>query len=222
MYGRAGANHEFIDRMLAGDMVGALNELKKQAIAGDPTAINLYGDFAYWNCYLGRRPEQLDSYAAMQTQESRSLPAADAEWFRDAFMDDIAFDKAVVAACSEIVNVDQAFDMVYERAKQGDSTSLWLASLTSGKMDQSQQLLRAAAIAGSSDAQFQIAFVLNPVCRQRTTAQARAHSYRASPEGRFRRDIVRQVDLNSTSRKSVPLPVIMTVRVPVAIPFDAR
>ncbi len=159
MYGRAGASHEFIDRMVGGDIVGALDELKRQAIGGDPAAINLYGDFAYWNCYLGRRPEQLDSYAAMQMQESRSLPAADAEWFRNAFMDDIAFDKAVVAACSEVVDVDQAFDMLYERAKQGDS-SLWLASLTSGKMDERQQLLRAAAVAGSSDAQFQIAFVV--------------------------------------------------------------
>jgi TPR repeat protein len=157
---RLGASHQFIARLVGGDVLGALNDLKKQAIAGDPTAINVYGDFTYWNCFVHRSPEQLDSYAAMQMQESRTLPATDAEWFREAFMEDIAFEKAVVAACSEVVNVDQAFDMVDERAKQGDSASLWLASMTVGKMAESQQLLRAAAIAGSADAQFEIAFVV--------------------------------------------------------------
>ena len=146
-YRQAGANHQFLDLMVGGDVVGALNELKKQALAGDPAAINLYGDFTYWNCFIHRSPAQLDSYAATQIQESRSLPAADAEWFRDAFVEDIAFDKAVVAACSEAFNVDQAFDMVDERAKQGDSASLRLASMTASKMAERQQLLRAAAVA---------------------------------------------------------------------------
>jgi hypothetical protein len=75
-------------------------------------------------------------------------------------VEDIAFDKAVVAACSEAVNVDQAFDMVDERAKQGDSASLRLASMTASKMAERQQLLRAAAVAGSADAQFEIAFTV--------------------------------------------------------------
>lgn len=159
-YGRVGASHQLIDRIVGGDIVGALNDLKHQAIAGDPTAINLYGSFTYWNCFLGRSPEQLDSYAAMQMRESQSLTAADAEWFREAFMEDIAFDKAVVAACREAVDADQAFEMLDERAKQGDGTSLWLSSMTAGNLAGSQQLLRAAAIAGSSDAQFEIAFVV--------------------------------------------------------------
>jgi TPR repeat protein len=159
-YGRHGASPQFIDRLAAGDVVGALNALKAQAIAGDPSAIDAYGSFTYWNCFLHRSTEQLDSYSAMQMQESRSLPAADGEWFREAFMDDIAFERAVVDACNEVVVVDQAFDLVYERAKQGDGGNLWLASLTAGNLAESQQLLRAAASAGSADAQFEIAVVV--------------------------------------------------------------
>jgi len=159
-YRQAGANPEFLDRMVGGDVEGALKELRRQAQTGDPAAINLYGDFAYWNCFLHRTPEQLDSYAATQLQESNSLPPADGEWFRTAFMDDIAFDKSVAAACSGAVNVDEAFDMVDERAKQGDAASLYLASMTVSKMVDGQRLLRAAAIAGSPDAQFEIAFIV--------------------------------------------------------------
>jgi hypothetical protein len=159
-YRRLGASQQFIDQMVDGNMEGALNNLKKQALSGDPAAISVYGDFTYWNCFIHRSPEQLDSYAATQMQESRSLPAADAEWFRDAFAEDVAVDKAVVAACSEAVNVDQAFDMVDESAKQGDGASLLLSSMTANKMPEKQQLLRAAAIAGSADAQFEIAFTV--------------------------------------------------------------
>jgi TPR repeat protein len=146
--------------MVDGHMVKALNDLKGQALAGNPAAISVYGDFTYWNCFLHRSPEQLDSYAATQMQESRSLPAADAEWFRDAFAEDVAVDEAVAAACSEAVNVDQAFDLVDESAKQGDGASLFVSSMTANNMPKQQQLMRAAAIAGSADAQFEIAFIV--------------------------------------------------------------
>ncbi len=100
------------------------------------------------------------SYARIQLQEAHSLPSADAEWFRKAFIDDMDYEKAIVAACGEAVDVDQAFDLVDQRAKQRDSTSLWLASMMAGNIAESQQLSRAAAIAGSADAQFDIAFTV--------------------------------------------------------------
>lgn len=159
-YQRLGASQQFIDQMVDGNMVGALNILKKQALSGDPAAISVYGDFAYWNCFLHRSPEQLDSYAATQMRESRALPAADAEWFRAAFAEGVAVDKAVVATCSEAVNVEQAFDMVDESARQGDAANLFLSSMMTNSMVEKQQLLRAAAIAGSADAQFEIAFTV--------------------------------------------------------------
>ncbi len=96
----------------------------------------------------------------MQMQESRSLPAADAQWFRDAFAENFAIEKAVVAACGDAVDVNQAFAMVRESAKQGDGANLFLSSMTANMMPEQQQLLRAAAIAGSADAQFQIAFTV--------------------------------------------------------------
>jgi hypothetical protein len=159
-YRRLGASQQFIDQMVDGNRVGALNKLKEQALSGDPAAISVYGDFTYWNCFLHRTPEQLDSYATTQVQESRTLPTADAEWFRDAIAEEVAIDKAVVAACSEAVNVDQAFDMVDESAKQGDGANLFLSSMTANNMAERQQLLRAAAIAGSADARFDIAFTV--------------------------------------------------------------
>src|SRR5262249_28751213 len=100
-YRRLGASRQFIDQMADGNRVVALINLKKQALSGDPAAINVYGDFTYWSCFAHRSPEQLDSYATTQVQESRSLPAAAAEWFRDAFAEDVALDKAVGAACRE-------------------------------------------------------------------------------------------------------------------------
>ena len=89
-YRRLGASQQFIEQMVDGNMVGALNNLKKQALSGDPAAISVYGDFTYWNCFLHGTPEQVDSYAPIQSQESRTLPPADAEWFRDAVAEDVA------------------------------------------------------------------------------------------------------------------------------------
>jgi TPR repeat protein len=159
-YGRLGASPQFIDRLVSGDVAGALRDLKKQALAGDPVTINAYGDFVYWNCFSHRSPQQLDSYTAMQMRESNALPASDAEWFREAFLDDTAFEKAVLDACKDVVDVDQASDLVEAQAKQGNGTSLWLESMTVGNQAESQQLMRAAASAGSADAQFEIAFVV--------------------------------------------------------------
>jgi hypothetical protein len=141
-------------------MVGALNNLKKQALSGDPPAISVYGDFTYWNCFLHGTSEQVDNYATMQTQKSPTLPAADAEWLRDAAAEDVAINKTVVAACREAVNVGQVFDMVDESAKQGDGANLFLSSKTANDMPEMQRRLRAAALAGSPDAQFEIAFTV--------------------------------------------------------------
>lgn len=159
-YRRLGASQQFIDQMVDGNMVGALNNLKKQALSGDPAAIGVYGDFTYWNCFLHGTSEQVDSYVTMQTQESPTLPAADAEWLRDAVAEDVAINKAVVAACREAVNVGQVFDMVDESAEQGDGANLFLSSKTANDMPEMQRRLRAAAMAGSPDAQFGIAFTV--------------------------------------------------------------
>jgi hypothetical protein len=65
-----------------------------------------------------------------------------------------------MAACSNAVDVDQAFDMADKLAKQGDGASLRLESMTARMNSEREALLRAAAIAGSADAQFEIAFAV--------------------------------------------------------------
>jgi hypothetical protein len=80
-YGRFGGDQQFFDRMVTGDVVAALRDLKAKALAKDPASIDLYGDFVYWNCISHRSLEQMDSYAAMQMQEARSLSASDGAWF---------------------------------------------------------------------------------------------------------------------------------------------
>ena len=157
-YLRLGASQQFIDHMIAGDMVGALNNLKKQTLAGDPAAIRVYGDFTYWNCFLHGGQGWPDIYATTQMQESRTLPDGDAEWFRNAVAEYVVVEKEVAAACKEAVNVGQVFDLVDESAKQGDPTNLYLSSMTANTISEEQQRLQAAAIAGSADAQFEIAF----------------------------------------------------------------
>ena len=62
-----------------------------------------------------------------------------------------------MAVCSEAVNVNEAFDMVNESAEQGYGANLFLSSMTVNNISEEQQHLRAAAIAGSADAQFEIA-----------------------------------------------------------------
>lgn len=160
-YRRLGASQQFIDQMAAGNMVQALDDLKKQALAGDPAAITVYGDFTYWRCFLFRHSgEELDRFAATQVQESWALPGADGEWFRRAVAEDVVIKKAVAAACGEVVSVEQAFDMVDESAKQGNAANLFLSWRTADKLPEQQRLLRAAAMAGSADAQFEIAFTV--------------------------------------------------------------
>ena len=159
-YRRLGASQQFIDQMVVGNKVEALKRLKQQALSGNATAIRTYADFTYWNCFAHRTPEQMDSYTEMQMQESRSLPAPDAEWFRDAFAEAVATEKEIAAACHEAVNVDQAFDMMQASAEQGDAENLYLSALTARTQPEQQRMMRAAAIAGSADAQFEIAWLV--------------------------------------------------------------
>jgi hypothetical protein len=98
--------------MVDGDLVGALKELKAKAAAGDPSAINIYGHFVYFRCATTRGLKVPNEYTESEIQGARVLPTADAEWFREALMEDIAFDQSIGAACTEVVDVDQAFALV--------------------------------------------------------------------------------------------------------------
>ncbi len=159
-YRRLGASRQFIDQMANGDMVGALNDLKKQALSGDPAAISAYGSFAYENCIGHRRTDSMDSYSQRQMSDAGALPPTDAQWFRETYAATLSLEKAVVAACDETVDVDQALDLIHRSAKQSNATGLYLSSRTATTMTDMQQQLRGAAMLGSADAQLQIAFTV--------------------------------------------------------------
>jgi hypothetical protein len=150
-----GASETLLDRLADGDVVAVLSELKAQAGAGDPAAVNILGEIAYQNCYLGGSTEVLDDYEASQVADAKALAPADAEWLTDALHRDVAFDKQLTSACAQMIDVNQAFDWVAARAKQGDGASSWLLYRAAGSMTEMQQHIREAAAAGFSEAQFE-------------------------------------------------------------------
>ena len=119
-----GASEQLLDRLVAGDAVAVLTELKAQAQRGDPTAINVLGEIADQQCHLGRADEVLDGYQASQLTNAQALPSTDREWFNTALRDDIAFDKQMNVACNQVIDQDQVHSWVAARAAQGDGASL--------------------------------------------------------------------------------------------------
>jgi hypothetical protein len=152
-----GASDQLLDRLVDRDLVAALTELKQQASGGDATAINILGEIAYQQCFLGRSANVLDEYQASQLGNTRALPAKDQAWFEAAFRYDIAYDKQMQSVCAQVVDVDQALGWVEARANQGDGASLWLQSRLGNNLAQMQQRLRDAAAAGFPEAQFELA-----------------------------------------------------------------
>jgi hypothetical protein len=49
-----GASDELVTRLIDGHLAAAITELKKEASAGDPAAINILGEIAHQQCRLGR------------------------------------------------------------------------------------------------------------------------------------------------------------------------
>jgi len=155
-----GASDQLVNRLASRHVAEALTELKQRANAGDPKAINILGEFAFQQCYLGRSPAMLDEGLAMEVADARTLPPADAAWFDAVLREDIAYDKQVAAACQQTVNVDRVFELVKARARQGDGASLWLWSRSADNYMNSQQHLRDAAAAGFSEGEFELAWAI--------------------------------------------------------------
>jgi TPR repeat protein len=155
-----GADKQRLDRLVAGDAVAVLTELKAQAQRGDPTAINVLGEIADQQCHLGRPDEVLEGYQAAQLTNAQTLPSADREWFNTALREDIAFDKQMNVACNQVIDQDQVHSWVAARAAQGDGASLWLTSNSTDNMTDRQQRLRDAAATGFAEAQFELAWAI--------------------------------------------------------------
>jgi hypothetical protein len=155
-----GASEQLLDRLAAGDVVAVLLELKARAQSGEPTAINVLGEIAYQQCYLGRTDDVLAGYQTSQLTSAQALPSTDKEWFSTALREDIAFDKQMKSACTQVIDQDQVQSWVEARAALGDGASLWLMVNATNHLAEQQQRLRDAAAAGFPEAQFELAWAI--------------------------------------------------------------
>jgi TPR repeat protein len=152
-----GASEDQLNQLADLGFAGVIAELKKKAKAGDPASINILGELAYQDCYLGRSDATVKGFVDSQIRDVQAVPAIDASWFSAVMRDDQAFYKQLRAACSEM-DQDQVMSSVKARADQGDGASLWLMYMDSHNMNEMQQRLRDAAAAGFAQAQFELAW----------------------------------------------------------------
>jgi len=154
-----GATEDQLNRLAALDIAGVLAELQQKAQAGDAASINILGEIALQNCYLGRDDATVESYVASQIRDVQAVPAIDASWFTEVLRDEEDFYKKVHAACAQ-VDVDGAMSLVKAQAEKGDGASLWLVFRDANNMTEMQQRLREAAAAGFPQAQFELAWAI--------------------------------------------------------------
>ena len=154
-----GATEEQLNRLADLDIAGVIAELKQKAQAGDRASINILGEIAYQNCYLGRDNATVESFVASQIRDVQAVPGIDASWFTAVMREDEAFYKSVHAACVQ-VDVDEAMSRVKTQAEKGDGASLWLLYRDANNMTEIQQRLREAAAAGFPQAQFELAWAI--------------------------------------------------------------
>lgn len=154
-----GATEEQLNRLADLDIAGVIAELKQKAQAGDAASINILGEIALQNCYLGRDDATVASYVASQIRDVQAVPTIDASWFSEVMREDEVFNKKVYAACAK-VDVDQVMSWVTAQAKQGNGASLWLLFRDANNIMEMQQHLREAAAAGFPQAQFELAWAI--------------------------------------------------------------
>ncbi len=154
-----GATEEQLNRLADLDIAGVIAELKQKAQAGDRASINILGEIAYQNCYLGRDNATVESFVASQIRDVQTVPGIDASWFTAVMREDEAFYKSVHAACVQ-VDVDEVMSLVKTQAEKADGASLWLLYRDANNMTEIQQRLREAAAAGFPQAQFELAWAI--------------------------------------------------------------
>ena len=155
-----GASDRLIDALAGRDIAGAVAELQRRALTGDPRAVNVLGEFAYQQCYLARSPATLDEFAGLERANARRLPSSDAAWFDATMHADLAYEQRVAAVCAREVNVPQIMTEVEAQANGGNAASAWLTSRYVDNLAESQQWLRMAAIEGFPQAQFELAWAI--------------------------------------------------------------
>jgi len=77
-----GATEEQLNRLADLDIARVIAELKQKAQAGDRASINILGEIAYQNCYLGRDNATVESFVASQIRDVQTVPGIDASCLR--------------------------------------------------------------------------------------------------------------------------------------------
>jgi len=154
-----GATDEQLNRLADLDIAGVIAELKQKAQAGDAASINVLGEIALQNCYLGRDDAAVASFVASQIRDVQAVPGIDTSWFTAVMREEEDFYKRVHAACAQ-VDVDGAMSWVKAQAEKGDGASLWLMFRDANNMTDMQQRLRDAAAARFPQAQFELAWAI--------------------------------------------------------------
>lgn len=155
-----GADDALLDRFVDGDLVAVLSDLKRRALAGDASAINILGFVAYQKCHLSRSAEGLREWEAYEARQAASLPAADAAWFNSALRQVDVTEERFIAACEQVIDQDQVATWLDARATAGDGASLWVLSRMTVAGTEGIQYLRASAAAGFPQGQFELAWAI--------------------------------------------------------------
>ena len=145
-----GATDQQLNRLVGGDLVGVVTELKQKAQAGDPVSIQVLGQFALMSC--GPSRGRWEAFKSRQIPEAQALSQPDRDWFTTTVNDDIAFDRQTDSVCDQI-DTKEVLSWVTARANQGDGASLWVLSQSGLEMKDMQQRFREASAAGFALAQ---------------------------------------------------------------------
>jgi TPR repeat protein len=143
-----GASEHTIDRLIDGDILAVVTELKQQAKRGDASAANVLSNLGHFLC----------TFASPKVQEGQPLPGKDAEWLDAALQDRIAFNKQFWAVCQSI-DLKQVDDWVAKAAEQGNAASLMLLTVGTTPALFKQKLVEAVDL-GYPEAQMSLAQIL--------------------------------------------------------------
>jgi hypothetical protein len=153
-----GASDKLITRLVDGDILAVVTELKQQAQRGDASASNLLDYMVHFNCPFAESSTEASEYNKAQLLDAGALPAGDAEWLRIAMREKLVYNKQWSAVCHQSLDRAEADKGVEAAAAQGDAASHYLRFIFGqGSADRDAQLIDAVA-GGYPWAKYTLAF----------------------------------------------------------------
>jgi hypothetical protein len=153
-----GASDKLIARLVDGDILAVVTELKQQAQRGDASASNLLDYMAHFNCAFAETSTEASEYNKAQLLDAGALPAADAEWLRIAMQEKVAHNKQWSAVCQQSLDKAEADKGVAASAAQGDAASHYLLFMFGHRSASRDAQLIESVAGGYPWAKFTLAF----------------------------------------------------------------